>query len=272
MFKKINLQQLDRIILKESDIKLIDNTLKKYIDNKPKLEKKVSEMPIKVSLKGVYELKLNEENLNPTMERAMELAKRKNANISDFLTQVFYYEFDFENGFVKLGEIDEKGIAFYIVKHDLEMNYIETQIFDKGIRKAINNKIDVKTSLQKVAKSMLAQITSFIKYSQLMAYLNEESAIIKRQTHIKGYQPKKLTKKQREREARKRVSVSKPKVEYSYNEAERESGKRPYERVVESWEVEGHWRTYKKSGKRVFVKGYKKGCGNTSAKRKDFTV
>ena len=37
------------------------------------------------------------------------------------------------------------------------------------------------------------------------------------------------------------------------------SEKRAYNKTCDAWDVRGHWRTYKKSGRRVWVAGYKKG-------------
>lgn len=41
---------------------------------------------------------------------------------------------------------------------------------------------------------------------------------------------------------------------------------RKYNRHTESWTVRGHWRYYKKSGKRVWIDGYVKGNGNIEGK------
>ena len=263
--KKVNLKQLDRIILKEKDLKIIDDKLRSFLSNNTSLVNKVKEMDLKVSPKGTYELKFDEDTENDIIAKMIVLAKKnKNLNMDEILTQFFYY--DFEGKELKVGELDREGNLYYLTRYDSNLNYLGTQVFKKDF----SGHADIQ--FKAVTENILLQITNFMRYSQLMDFLNKESALIKKQTYIRGFQPKKPTKKEREREARKRVSVSKPKVDYDYNEAEREGEKRSYERVTESWEVGGHWRTYKKSGKRVFVKGYKKGIGSVNKKGKDFTL
>ena len=263
--KKINLQQLDRIILNGDDIKIIDDTLKKYIDNNEQLKHKVREMPIKVSLKGLYVLESKDENIQfDKFNALLGKAKINNSEFKKHVNSMYYYEL---SKTMKISQLTENGDVQFTIVFDENVNVISFQTYHY-----LYSGKSVRELVIQLAKTILAQITWFIQYSQLMSYLNEESSIIKRQTHIKGYQPKKPTKKELEREARKRVSVSKPKVEYDYAQAQREGKTRPYNRIAESWRVEGHWRTYKKTGKRVFVKGHKKGIKGVETKGRDFTI
>lgn len=263
--KKINLQQLDRIILKENDVKTIDETLRKYIDNNEQLKDKVREVPLKVSLKGLYilEQKIEDGQLEK-YSSLLEKAKMDKKELMNHIDNMYYYELDKT---MKISQLSKDGEIQFTVVFDENLNVVSFQAYHR-----LYSGQSAREHVINLAKTNLAQILWFIQYSQLMTHLNEESSIIKRQTYIKGYQPKKLTKKEREREARKRVSVSKPKMDYDYNEAKREGAKRSYERLTESWKVDGHWRTYKKSGKRVFVKGHKKGNLEAETKGRDFTI
>ena len=263
--KKINLQQLDRIILKEDDVKTIDETLRKYIDNDEQLKEKVREIPLKVSLKGLYVLEQEvKDNQLEKLDSLLERAKMSKSELEKHVNSMYYYELD-KN--MKISQLSKDGEIQFTIVFDENLSVVSLQTYHR-----LYSGESVKEHVIKLAKTNLAQILWFIQYSQLMVHLNEESSIIKRQAHIKGYQPKKPTKKEREREARKRVSVSKPKVDYDYTEAQREGETRSYNRIAESWRVDGHWRTYKKSGKRVFVKGHKKGIKGAETKGRDFTI
>lgn len=48
--------------------------------------------------------------------------------------------------------------------------------------------------------------------------------------------------------------------------------KRPYERQAKRWDVTGHWRTYKKSGKRIWISTYTKGDNNAEKEPKTYKL
>ncbi len=48
--------------------------------------------------------------------------------------------------------------------------------------------------------------------------------------------------------------------------------KRPYERHAKTWGVTGHWREYKKSGKRVWIASYTKGDKNAEKEPRTFKL
>ena len=58
------------------------------------------------------------------------------------------------------------------------------------------------------------------------------------------------------------VRITTTRYTIDYNNGE----KRDYGRHTDAWTVRGHWRYYKKSGKRVWIDSYKKGEGETEGK------
>lgn len=48
-------------------------------------------------------------------------------------------------------------------------------------------------------------------------------------------------------------------TKYIINNITNDTEKRVYNKTCDTWDVRGHWRTYKKSGRRVWINGYKKG-------------
>lgn len=261
---RIKTSVLDKIILNSKDIETITEAIEKLIGN-PVLASQVKSTPISLKLKGLIEVTNDLRGVNEKME---SILSGKGLNLSEHKT-TFYY--DLEGASIRVGEVNtETETLKFLFTLDEKMEVKSKVLYDDTYKRKSN---ELLPNLIDLSRAMLLNALNFYQYTQLMTYLKQENAIYKKQTQIKQGKPKGMTKKEREREERrKRIRVSKPKVNYDYEEAQREGEKRGYERHTEEWEVSGHWRFYKKSGKRVFVKGYKKGNGEPKQVGKDFTI
>lgn len=239
---KVNTSALDRVMITNEDAEVIRNEIDKMMKDKA-LVKKVMESDIPLDLKGVVSYQDKEYS---KMMKKVALVE-------------FYY--DCSNPVaIELTEIDKDGNMIYRVKLDVVNDKYDTRIFRKTHMK--------KDEMIDVAKFITMQLLDFMKYAQLINYVKLSNPIIvnraitRKKVSNHSNKPKK--------KSRTVVSISKPKRIYDYGSAELDGDKRSYERQAESWEVMGHWRHYKKTDKRVFVKGYKKGEG--AKKGKDFRV
>lgn len=238
IFNKINVNALDRIIIHESDANKF-NEVNKILNDNPALNKIIMDLDTPFGEKGIITY----------------IPNTKNSLQVDFF-------FNFQNrNRMELSEIDGEGKINFRVSLDAHLNLIDLKRF-VGIARLSDEYIS------ELAKRTVILLVDFMKYAQYMNYTKQNNPIV-----IKRAVIKKSTQNSTEKsvkDTRSTVSVSKPKKVYDYEGAEREGDKRQYERQAESWEVTGHWRHYKKTDKRVFVKGYKKGEG--TKKGKDYTV
>lgn len=238
LFNRINVDALDRIIIREDDIKRIGEVID-IINNSPSLNEELTRLEYPFSEKGIISYKSNLKN-SPTID--------------------FYYSLKNE-GAVELSEIDGNGNILFRISLDVHLNPISVQRLKK-------NEFVSDDYMTDVARRTVILLVDFMKYTQFMNYTKQKNPIIIKRAVVNGSSQNGSEK--HTNDARSTVSVSKPKKVYDYEQAEREGEKRSYERQAESWEVAGHWRHYKKSDKRVFVKGHKKGEG--IKKGKDYTI
>lgn len=246
IFNRINMSALDRLILTDKDIKTITGVLEELTKDKTLLEK-VMESDMPFDTKGVLKYEVT------SFEHISKL-------LGETPTGQFYFNLSNPKG-MELTELDDEGNMLYRVVFDPNSGAHETHAFKKLKRMSEREMVEI-------MKHMLLAILDFFRYSQYVNYIKQDNPIVIKRANINQNSQK--TARKTTRADRTVVSVSKPKKVYDYEQAERDGEKRSYERQAESWEVAGHWRQYKKSGKRVFVKGYRKGEG--IKKGKDYTV
>lgn len=244
LFNKINTSVLDRIIINSKDVVKIQKVIN-IILKKPMLKEKIMDLELPFDTKGIV---------------SYEVTNHKLSKVLGKLHAHFYYNLANPKG-LEINGIEEDGTLLYRVILDTENDNYEYKAFKN------DNSLDENTAIE-MSKRVTLVLLDFMKYTQYMGYMKQNSPIVIKRAIVK--QSSNKTSKKPANNDRKVVSVSKPKKVYDYEEAEREGEKRPYERQTESWEVVGHWRHYKKNDKRVFVKGYKKGEG--TKKGKDYRV
>lgn len=246
-FNRINTSVLDRIVVTVDDIEKMNSTLAVVEKNK-KLEKELREMELPFDTKGILHCE-------------MDIPLGKHSKTKSAVE--FYYNINHSKGF-ELCDLDNDGNIQYRVILDINNNLKnnEVKIFRKQL---MSEEAIIKSAIQ-----FASIIMEFFRYAQYMSYKKQEIPMYIKRTKVKSNSNKIKSKNSSQKNNRAVVSVSKPKKVYDYEQAEREGDKRSYERHAESWEVVGHWREYKKTGKRVFVKGHKKGSGKK--KGKDYTV
>lgn len=243
-FNRINKNVLDRIVVTVDDIERMSNTLD-AVEKDKELVKELKELELPFDTKGILHCEMN-------------------VPFTKTISKVeFYYNINHSKGF-ELCDLDSEGNIQYRVILDINNNLKNNEV--KVFRKQLmSEKAIIESAIQ-----FASVIMDFFRYAQYMSYKKQDIPMYIKRTKVKSSSNKSQHNKVAQKDNRAIVSVSKPKKVYDYDQAEREGEKRSYERHIESWEVAGHWREYKKTGKRVFVKGYKKGSGKK--KGKDYVI
>ncbi|MFJ7982312.1 hypothetical protein ACIQ1D_18800 [Lysinibacillus xylanilyticus] len=244
---KINTSVLDRILISDKQTVAIQKKVDKFMKDEILLND-VMEAEMPLNPKGILVM------------RAIDLEKK--LKLKNEIVNHFY--FNIEKG-IEIAEIDTDGNMKYKVVFESLRGAYKVFVFDKKTR-------ILESEIVEVAKHIGNVVLDFFRYTKFVNYLNQENMVVVRRAKAnkKESKNKHNDKNKNDNSARNVVSVSKPKKVYDYIETTNEEEKRSYERKAESWGVAGHWREYKKSGKRVFVKAHKKGEGTT--KGKDYTV
>lgn len=170
----------------------------------------------------------------------------------------FYFSVDDDYSVLIIG-LRENGEAYYQGKVSVTKNGFNIHV----IQKTLDHNA-TKQALQSSYKVLI----EFLMYTHLKQSNTNIKVSKKNPFASKGENVPQKPKKAR----RNVVKLSKGKAIYKYDEIDSEysnDNKRTYSRQTESWSVRGHYRTLK-SGKRVWIKGYKKGNGDT--KGKDYTI
>lgn len=102
----------------------------------------------------------------------------------------------------------------------------------------------------------------------VLFYMTNAPQIVKETRETKYITKKQKSKKSSKNNSTRRVKIQTVKYTFDYSEG---SEKRNYERSAELWTVRGHYRYYKKTGKRVWVKPYVKGEGE-NLEGKEYTL
>ena len=251
---RINTNILDRIIVNQKSVELVDNTIQKYlVGAEESFLDNVMKTETSLQLKGIF-----------VIEELLKMSKSSG----------MYYSIG--NNEVTVAELEGDTMTFKAVLTygGLEIN-IKSFVFYKESYK--RQSVQSQHILKETAKRTVGMIFDFYRYTQLMTYLKQESRVIVKRASINT--PKGKTKKELQREARelarRKVSVSQDKRVYDYSEATREGEKRGYERHTESWYSRGYWRRKSKNDDtKIWVEGKEKKAQSGDGKKtgKDFTV
>lgn len=236
---RINIETLDRILITDSQTVEIRNKVNEFMEDKLLLDR-VKGVKMPLNHKGVLVI------------RAVDLEKQ--LKLKTELVNHFYY--NLENG-IEIAELDEKGNMKFKVIFETLSSKGKLFIYDKKLKSSKNN-------LTEIAQHIGHVTLDFMRYTNFVNYLKQDNMIVVKRAYVNNKSRNVLS--DTKSPLRAVVSVSKPKKVYDYEEAQREGETRSYERQAEAWEVAGHWRHYKKSGKSVFVKGHRKGEGTKKGK------
>lgn len=148
---------------------------------------------------------------------------------------------------------DGKLVFYRVWFGDVEVANAVIEIVDSGYK--VHNKNFMLVEDEKDVNNAMMDMTTI--HASLMAYMAhyENHVTQRKETSIKTKKGKqKGGKRSKDRViklGRKVFDVSVP--------PSMSTDKRPYERQAKSWGVTGHWRKYKKSGKRIWIETYTKG-------------
>lgn len=248
---RINTSVLDRILVNQKSVEIIDGKIQKYIVGANNtFIKEVMDTETSLQMKGILVIEeLYDKGLNSGM----------------------YYSIDKDT--VTIAELEGDTMTFKAVLTygSVEIELKSFVVYKKSYKLKNEQALHI---LKETAKRTVRMIFDFYRYTQLVTYLKTENKVVIKRASINSSKGK--TKKELQREAReyarKRVKLSDDKKVYDYSESAREGDVRKYERHTDKWESRGYWKTMKKSGKRVWVKGSVKGDKMGERKAKDFTV
>lgn len=124
-----------------------------------------------------------------------------------------------------------------------------------------NWKSPLKTMKDEFAQEQ-AKVYTLIAF-ELFAYISNvtENIIEKKISKSVKKKPKKKTGSKKPKQRQVRISVTRYEIDF-----ERSESSQKYQRHTDAWTVRGHWRYYKKTGKKVWIKPYKKGQGEIDKK------
>ncbi len=175
-----------------------------------------------------------------------ELNEYKGIKINEKLRQGTYFKID-ENG-LKIKLYDMKDLKEIL---SFEVDVVKSEVQYKNIESYLINRI----SKKEITHTMEATLSTLF---EVFAYMmNVESEVIEI-TESRNVVKKSSNKKKKSKNKVVKV-VSKKYIFSKENENQQEHEKRDYNRHSESWSVRGHWRFYKKTGKRVWVSPHVKG-------------
>lgn len=150
-----------------------------------------------------------------------------------------------------------------VMEEDNDITLTEYPFFNNEYGKPRQIKLSELTT----EKTMNAENLAFLTSVQALLYISllsleevsEEFLVKEEKVHTvkKSSSSAKGSKKRSKSPVRLRKVTTKV---YTFKEPT-EGEKRSYERKTDAWNVRGHWRTYKKSGKRVWIPPYPKGEG-----------
>lgn len=104
----------------------------------------------------------------------------------------------------------------------------------------------------------------FLILFDILQYISNAPQFVKEVKEVRNVVKKQKSKKSSKNNKTRQVKISTTRYTFDYSE---EHAKRMYERSAELWSVRGHWRYYKSTGKRVWIKPHVKGTGeNIEAK------
>jgi hypothetical protein len=121
---------------------------------------------------------------------------------------------------------------------------------------------ETKLNSKKLLKDQMAQRQATFYTANIFSlflYMLHAQGNVKEEKERKVIRKKAKSKSNNKKNRTVRISTTRYTINY-------DGEKRNYERHTDAWTVRGHWRYYKKSGKRVWIEPYKKGEGETEGK------
>lgn len=161
------------------------------------------------------------------------------------LTQVTY--FHFEEDRILFRQFDGKDMSEFL---SFEMNMVDEE--------TISNMNTFSEFASKERYTITAQLTALM-VSDVLQYISNAPQHVKETKEKKVINKKQKSKKSSKNNKSRQVKINTVKYTFDFSE---EYEKRHYERSAESWSVRGHWRIYKDTGKRVWIKPHVKGSGD----------
>jgi hypothetical protein len=169
----------------------------------------------------------------------------------DNVIRFMYYDAEFK---VKL-------IDFGFDTETYEFNPEADEVGYSWLNYSISNASEMKLSYEEIKKTtdML-----FLMATDIFMFVTFNKEIIKSEKVTKVKSKKKKHKKKSKNNAKREVQITSTVYTFDFNKFD--TIKREIERHIESWNVRGHWRYIKKTGKRVWVKPHVKGEGKVETK------
>lgn len=165
------------------------------------------------------------------------------------------------------------GIHFKIDDDNISIsNYDMSDMFKMvsaniGEKFFTDGEIDIKVGSNTFNKlgdeylNRLAKVTVLMVFDIFQYMTNKEENVIENKVKKTLKNTKKSSKSGKKRS--KYVKIHSKRYNFDVNA---KNNVKKYERHTESWTVRGHWRYYKKSGKRIWIDGYVKGKGQVEGK------
>lgn len=206
------------------------------------------------------------------LESISEWVRSQNFNTVDIpLNECFVIINGIHNPILKMSF--DVGLHFKISDDNISISQYDMSDMFKMVTANIGDKfftdgvIDIEVGNDRFKKLGDDYLNRLAKVSILMVF-----DVFQYMTH----KPENITKKKikktlkntkkRSKSGKKRSNYVKIHSKRYIFDTKRENSVKKYERHTESWSVRGHWRYYKKSGKRVWIDGYVKGKGDIEGK------
>jgi hypothetical protein len=126
---------------------------------------------------------------------------------------------------------------------------------------------DIKSNIKIASKETVKkqiQLSAHLCFC-VFQYMTNVSNNVVEQKETKTIKKKQKNKKYSGNNKNRYVKIST--IRYTFDHTDNEGDSKHYDRHAHSWTVRGHWRYYKKSGKRVWIKPHKKGAGEIEPKK-----
>lgn len=184
------------------------------------------------------------------------------------------YQFNTKKDIGLYFKLDEESGNINIRQYDMDDRVLlMSAIVDDDF--FINGKVKVDSKYDEYFKGeyfqTLAMQSVLIVFDLFQYIVNREELVIsKKETH--HYTKNTKSKKKKKNSPSKRIIKSSI-VRYEIlKEEDSIKEKREYSRHVHAWTVRGHWRFYKKTGKKVWIDGYVKGNKDEEIQQKIYEI
>lgn len=164
-----------------------------------------------------------------------------------------YFKFDEDAGVVSLKAYDIEDESI-MLEGRMNLEHIDDSDKLVEVESKYADKMGQK-SMTKLGMSL------FLIVSDVFQYITNREQYVKSREEVS--QVRKPVKKKRKTGNRKARYV---KIKTTRYEVSNTPQQRTYERHMNAWSVRGHWRYYKKTGKRVWIQGHTRGEGKPDSK------